>query len=154
MISEGVLAGHADVGLLNNYLGVLPGVDFSPHCVRYAFSTYGERDLGFHKSEAKIILDHMEGTEPDDVTGKFYSSDPAIRRKREMITLWTGWLDEWCAKAIAADPVLSDREALVEAIYRERYSEKQLARRIEYRSRRDRPLWNHLRRVEDIDAAE
>jgi hypothetical protein len=57
-------------------------------------------------------------------------------------------------KAIAADPVLSDREALVEAIYRERYSEEQLARRIEYRSRRDRPLWNHLRRVEDIDAAE
>jgi hypothetical protein len=23
-----------------------------------------------------------------------------------------------------------------------------------YRSRRDRPLWNHLRRVEDLDAAE
>jgi hypothetical protein len=23
-----------------------------------------------------------------------------------------------------------------------------------YRSRRDRPLWNHLRRVEEIDAAE
>ena len=53
-------AGHADVGLLNNYLSVLPGVDFSPQFVRYAFSTYGERDLGFHKSEAKIILDHME----------------------------------------------------------------------------------------------
>jgi hypothetical protein len=96
----------------------------------------------------------MEGTEPDDVTGKFYSSDPSIRRKREMMTLWAGWLDEWCAKAIAADPVLSNREALVEAIYRERYSEEQLARRIEYRSRRDRPLWNHLRCIEDIDAAE
>ena len=88
------------------------------------------------------------------MTGKFYSSDPAIRRKREMITLWSGWLDEWWAKAIAADPVLSDREALVETIYRERYTEEQLARRIEYRSRRDRPLWNHLRRVEEIDAAE
>jgi hypothetical protein len=96
----------------------------------------------------------MEGTEPDDVTGKFYSSDPAIRRKQEMMTLWIGWLDDWCAKAIAADPVLSDREALVEAIYRERYTEEQLARRIEYRSRRDRPLWNHLRRVEEIDAAQ
>jgi hypothetical protein len=50
--------------------------------------------------------------------------------------------------------MLSDREALIEAIYRERYTEEQLTRRIEYRSRRDRPLWNHLRRVEDIDAAE
>jgi len=151
--SEGIATGHADVGLLNDYLSAMPGVDFSPHFVRYAFSTYGERDLGFHKSEAKVILDHMEGTEPDDVTGKFYSSDPAIRRKREMMMLWAGWLDDWCAKAIAADPMLSDREALVEAIYRERYSEEQLARRIAYRSRRDRPLWNHLRRIEDIDAA-
>jgi hypothetical protein len=119
-----------------------------------AFSTYGERDLGFRKSEAKVILDHMEGTEPDDVTGKFYSSDPSIRRKRELMMLWAGWLDEWCAKAVAADPMLSDHEALVEAIYRERYSEEQLTRRIAYRSRRDRPLWNHLRRVDDIDAGD
>jgi hypothetical protein len=151
---EGIATGHADVGLLNDYLSAMPGVDFSPQFVRYAFSTYGERDLGFRKSEAKVILDHMEETEPDDVTGKFYSSDPAIRRKREMMTLWAGWLGEWYAKAIAADPMLSDREALIEAIYRERYTEEQLARRIECRSRRGRPLWNHLRRVEDIDAAE
>ena len=152
--SEGIATGHADVGLLNDYLSAMPAVNFSPQFVRYAFSTYGERDLGFRKSEAKVILDHMEGTEPDDVTGKFYSSDPAIRRKREMMTLWVGWLDEWCAKAVATDPRLSDRETLIEAIYRERYTEEQLTRRIEYRSRRDRPLWNHLRRVEDIDAAE
>jgi hypothetical protein len=49
--------------------------------------------------------------------------------------------------------MLWDREALVEAIYRERYTEEQLAKRIAYRSRRDRPLWNHLRHVEDIDAS-
>lgn len=142
--------GHADVGLFNDYLSAMPGVGFSPHDVRYAFSTYGERDLGFRKSEAKLILDHMEGTEPDDVTGKFYSSDPAIGRKREMMTLWAKWLDEWCAKAIAADPMLSNREVLVEAIYRKRYSEEQLARRIAYRSRRDRPLWSDLRRVDEV----
>jgi hypothetical protein len=81
--SEGIATGHADVGLLNDYLSAMPGIDFSPQFVRYAFSTYGERDLGFRKSEARVILDHMEGTEPDDVTGKFYSSDPAIRRKRK-----------------------------------------------------------------------
>ena len=49
---------------------------------------------------------------------------------------------------------LVSQAAAIEAIYRERYTEEQLARRIEYRSRRDRPLWNHLRRVEQIDAAE
>ena len=102
------------------YLSVLPGINFSPQFVRYAFSTYGERDLGFRKSEAKIILDHLEGTEPDDVTGKFYSSDPAIRRKREMITLWAGWLVECCAKAIAADPLLSEPR------HRRRYTRKNL----------------------------
>ena len=47
-----------------------------------------------------------------------------------MITLWTDWFDEWRAKAIVADPMLSDREALVEAIYRERHAKEQLARRI------------------------
>jgi hypothetical protein len=31
-------------------------------CVRYALAEYGERDLGFSKSEAKLILDHLEGT--------------------------------------------------------------------------------------------
>lgn len=50
--------------------------------------------------------------------------------------------------------MLSDREALIEAIYRERYTEEQLARRIEYRSQRDRPLWNHLRRVEAMPPSE
>lgn len=139
---------HADVGLLNDYLSAMPGISFSPHDVRYAFSTYGERDLGFRKSEAKLILDHMEGTEPDDVTGKFYSSDPSICRKREMMTLWAAWLEGWCAEAIAADPMLSDREALVEAFYRRRYTEEQLSRRIAYRSRRDRPIWNDLRRCD------
>lgn len=46
MISEGVPTGHADVGLLNDYLSVLPEVDFLPQFLRYAFSTYGERDPG------------------------------------------------------------------------------------------------------------
>jgi hypothetical protein len=38
--------------------------------VRYALAEYGERDLGCSKSEAKPILDHLEGTESDDVTGQ------------------------------------------------------------------------------------
>ncbi len=89
MISEGIQAGHADVGLLNDYLGVPPGANFSPHCVRYAFSTYGERDLGFHKSEAKVILDHIEGMEPDCV----------IYQARTILRRWP-WLHTWGSLAI------------------------------------------------------
>jgi hypothetical protein len=41
--------------------------------------------MDFARSEAKIILDHFEGIEPDDVTGRFYSADPAINRKCEIM---------------------------------------------------------------------
>lgn len=47
----------------------MPGIGFC-HSVRYALAEYGERDLGCSKSEAKPILDHLEGTESDDVTGQ------------------------------------------------------------------------------------
>lgn len=46
----------------------MPSIGFSPQCVRYALAEYGERDLGFSKSEAKLILDHLVGTASDDVT--------------------------------------------------------------------------------------
>jgi integrase len=85
---------HAESSLFNDYLQAMPGVDFSPHAVRYAFATYGERDLGFKTGEAAVILDHMEGVEPTDVTGSFYSSDPQIGRKRAMMRAWVRWCDD------------------------------------------------------------
>jgi hypothetical protein len=33
------------------------------HGARFVFSTFGERDLEFAKSEAKLMLDHMEGAD-------------------------------------------------------------------------------------------
>jgi hypothetical protein len=132
---------HADIEMLNRALESMPGVDFSPHGARYAFSTYGERDLGFAKSEAKLVLDHLEGTDPKDVTGNFYSSDPAIKRKREMLTLWTAWLDQQAAIAISEDKMLLDRNHLMEAIYRKKYGDEKLAKRITFRESRGWPLW-------------
>jgi hypothetical protein len=119
----------------------MPGVEFSSHAVRYAFATYGERDLGFKPGEAKVILDHMEGVEPTDVTGSFYSSDPQIGRKREMMRAWARWCDVWADRAIAADPLLLDRAFMLEEIYRARYGEKRLERRIENRKKQGLPLW-------------
>jgi hypothetical protein len=138
---------HAEASLFNDYLQAMPGIDFSPHAVRYAFATYGERDLAFRPGEAKIILDHMEGVEPTDVTGSFYSSDPQIARKRAMMRAWTDWCDGWAQRAIAEDPLLLDRAYMLEAIYRARYGEKRLESRIESRRKRGLPLWNVL----DID---
>jgi integrase len=138
---------HAESSLFNDYLQAMPGVDFSPHSVRYAFATYGERDLGFRPGEAKVILDHLEGVEPTDVTGSFYSSDPQIGRKREMMRAWTDWCDGWAQRAIASDPLLLDRAYMLESIFRNRYGDKRLERRIESRRKRGLPLWD----VDDAD---
>ncbi|SNT31747.1 hypothetical protein SAMN05216374_3124 [Tardiphaga sp. OK246] len=132
---------HAASDLFNDYLDVMPGVNWTPHAIRYALATYGERDLGFAKSEAKIILDHMEGTETTDVTGAFYSSDPAIARKRAMLRAWTSWCDGWAAKASAADVTLLDREHMMATMFAARYGEEQLEKRIAYRAARRWPLW-------------
>jgi integrase len=133
--------GHAEAGLFNDYFSSMPRVNFSPHAVRYALATYGERDLGFRPGEAALILDHLEGVEPNDVTGQFYSSDPQIGRKREMMRAWVNWCDKWAARAIAADPLLLDREYMLEMIYRTRYGDERLERRIEVRKKLGMPLW-------------
>jgi hypothetical protein len=97
----------------------MPGVGFSTHGGRYAFSTYGERDLGFAKSEGKVILDHLEGVDAKDVTGNFYSSAPQIKRKREMMLLWTAWLDAQAEIAISEDETLLDETLLDVGMLRE-----------------------------------
>ena len=51
-----------------------------------------------------------------DVTGNFYSSDPGIKRKREMMLAWTAWLDQQAAIAISEDKMLLDAVYLREAI--------------------------------------
>lgn len=97
---------HADIEMLNRALESMPGVNFSTRGGRYGFSPYGGRDLGFAKSEGKVILDHLEGTDPKDVTGTFYSSDPAIKRKWEMVLLRAvgmdrGWIFNASLRAMA-----------------------------------------------------
>jgi hypothetical protein len=118
-----------DEGVLNKWFTALPGVNCNTHGGRYAFSTYGPRDLGFGRGEAKLILDHAEGVEPDDVTGNYYAFDPAIARKREMMARWISWLEHWCAEAIRRDGLLTDYDALSRALFKARYGEDRLPQR-------------------------
>ena len=135
--------GHQEINGFNKILDSLPGVNWSPHGVRYAFTDYGERDLGFSRatSESKIILDHTEGVEPNNVTGRFYRSDPAIARKREMMQLWVDWLDKWASIAVEDDPRLLDRDWLRAEIFKARNGEERFARRVAMRSAKGTPLW-------------
>ena len=115
---------HADPAYITHLLGCLPGVEFSPHGFRAAFATHGRRELGWGRLDAKLILDHLEGHDPGDVTAQHYDTDPEIRRKREMMKGWVCLLDKWAAAAIAADETLLDRDAVAELIYRKRYGDK------------------------------
>jgi hypothetical protein len=88
-----------------------------------------------------LILDHLEGTESDDVTGKFYSTTPAIARKRQMMSAWCAWLDKWAERAIKEDQRFLNHDWLCERIYRNRYGEERLQRRISLRKKQGTPLW-------------
>jgi integrase len=142
---------HVGINLLNKYMDVLPETDIAPHDPRYAFASYGRRDLGFQvqestgKREAGLILDHSEAKADNDVTAMFYDKDPSIARKREMMWAWVEWLEMWAKKAVEADPRLLDREYLCEAIYRKRYGDEQLEKRIALRKKLGIPLWEGLR---------
>jgi hypothetical protein len=125
---------HADAGLLSDIMRSL-GVGLSPHAVRRAMATYGERDLGWSPGEARVILDHMEGGGNGDVTREFYALDPALGRKRAMIAGWIGWLDARAAEAVAADPSLADAEAVRERVLTARYGDERAAARLERRRR-------------------
>lgn len=116
---------------LAGVLESMPGVAFSSHGYRAALATYGPQDLGWAQNDAKLILDHMEGFDPGDVTAQHYNTDPQIVKKRTMMTAWVGWLEHQAAAAIAADPILRDREAVSEQVYRIRYGDDAWRKAIE-----------------------
>lgn len=131
---------HCDPGYVTKLMSYLPGVGFSPHQWRAAFATYGSMHLGWAKGDEKIILDHLEGYDSDDVTGQHYNTDPRMAKKRAMMTAWVAFLDKCAANAVAADPTLKDIEAVREAIYKKRYKEAGWKRAIERCTKRGLPL--------------
>jgi integrase len=128
-------------GFLNKALGIMPGVEYSPHEARHAFATFGPRELGFLRGEAKMILDHLEGIEQDDVTEMFYGSDAQVARKRQMLIAWTAWLDRQAEIALAADSNLADVDWIKEQLFRDRYGDEALDKRVARRERLGLELW-------------
>jgi hypothetical protein len=110
---------HMDVRSLSRVLELMPDVTSATHIFRRAAASYGPPELGWHERDSKLILDHMEGHDGGDVTAQHYNSDPALLKKRAMMQQWIGWLQE--AAAVAADPMLLDRDAIAELVYRKRY---------------------------------
>lgn len=112
--------GHLNESTLTHALASLPGVDFTPHDVRRAFSRY-IKQLGYVGKASKLILDHMEGSDGDDVDAQSYDYNLLLDEKKAMMRDWAAFLERACQAAFAANPLLSDAEALREAIDRKRY---------------------------------
>ena len=101
---------------LSRVFEMMPGMDLSGHDLRYALATYGPQDLGWHADDAAIILDHLEGFDPGNVTAQHYNMDPAMVKKRRMMAQWIEWLEKQEAVAIEADPMLKDRNAIAKLV--------------------------------------
>ncbi|MCP3385985.1 hypothetical protein NLM31_36935 [Bradyrhizobium sp. CCGUVB4N] len=101
----------------------------SPHAWRRGFGTHGKREFGLSFDECKLILDHSEGAPPGDVTAGNYALDPMLQKKKQIMALWTNWLELQVQAAISADPHLLNAEVLRDEIYRARYDEERWLKR-------------------------
>lgn len=142
---------------LSRNIEVIPGVELSSHDFRAALATYGPQDLGWLATDSKLILDHLEGFDSNDVTAQHYNTNPEILKKREMMRQWVGWLEKQEAAAVAADPTLLDAEAVREQIYRIRYSDEAWTAKIEKARKLGIPIWQQPGRAKvpvEVEAAE
>lgn len=160
---------HMSEGTLNKNMDAMPGVYgyLSPHALRRAIASYGAEFGGFADGEVDMLLDHLEG-KAGNVTRAHYDLDPRIRRKIEMMTWWTGWLDEQCAAAIAADPMLDmsnpetkedNFDKLKQACYITRYKQAKWDAKVAKARKLGIPIWQQPGRakvpvdVESFDEA-
>jgi integrase len=103
----GGAVGHINVSVLNHALRIMPDVIASPHDLRRAITTHGQEDLGFTLAEVKLVLDHNEGHDSDDVTESAYSRARRLSKKAAVLDPWREHVE-----AAAALAVLPDRETL------------------------------------------
>ncbi|QDM22748.1 integrase family protein [Tardiphaga sp. vice154] len=132
---------HRNVNMLNKLLESLPGVDWSPHAPRYALSDFVSTLQGFEKSDAKIILDHSEGTEPSDVTATYYTSNPQIAKKREIMSAWMEHLLNLEREAVRANPLLRDAAWIRREVFMARNGDDRTKKREADRTAKGLPMW-------------
>lgn len=108
---------HMHPSTLSHALLNLPGISCSLHDIRRAFFTHGTNILGFADGDPEIVLDHAEGR-ADSVTGRHYDYRKHVAKKVQMMKAWDEWLDKLAAEAFQRDPLLHDREKLLQEIER------------------------------------
>jgi integrase len=106
---------------LTRALLLMPDVTASPHDLRRAFATHGEKTLGWTRSNSKSILDHGEGHEGSDVTAVHYALHNGTHHKWITMRKWAEAIEAEIAQAIAKDKRLEDGSWLKREIDDARY---------------------------------
>ena len=132
---------HRNVNMLNKLLEALPGVEWSPHAPRYALADFVVTLQGFEKSDASLILDHSEGTEPSDVTATYYASNPNIAKKRAIMEAWIEHLKNLEREAVRANPLLRDAAWIRKQVFLARNGADRTAKREADRRAKGLPVW-------------
>jgi hypothetical protein len=85
---------HMHPSLITHLYKKIPGSEAKPHDVRRAFGTTYKKLAKLSLSDVKLILDHSEDTDPDDVTVKHYTFDPRLPEKTPIMAGWCAWVDD------------------------------------------------------------
>lgn len=112
---------HMAPSTLTHALLWMPDVEASPHDVRRAFSTHGEKLLGWTRLASKQILDHAEGEAAGDVTAASYALHNGTHQKWPTMMKWIEAVEDHVSQAIADDPRLTDADWLKKETAKLRY---------------------------------
>lgn len=104
---------HLVADRLTHALGWMPGVKATPHDIRRALATHGERELGFPRALTAYILDHAGDR---DVTGTHYALHDRTHTTWPVMDAWCAWVDAQAEAALEADTGLRDVDGLRAAI--------------------------------------
>lgn len=106
---------HIHESTITHSMSFMPGVSSSPHHIRSIFGTYGESVLGFLRQETKVILDHSEGGQRTDVTGRHYALHDGTHSKWPIMRKWSAAIEADVAKAQADLETVDELKAKIEA---------------------------------------
>tara|TARA_R110002124_G_scaffold16882_6_gene71401 strand:+ start:9810 stop:11306 length:1497 start_codon:yes stop_codon:yes gene_type:complete len=105
---EGMDITHMSPEVLTRALLMMPGIKATPHDIRRAFGSHGEKELGWTKHKTRQILDHAEGETANDVTSASYSLHDGTHEKWPTMLRWVEYVEGFVQPAIDADPRLLD----------------------------------------------
>jgi hypothetical protein len=94
----------------------LPGIKTSPHDIRRAFATHGEKELGMLRSETRAILDHGAGE--TDVTGRHYALHDGTHKTWDIMNKWVGALEPLIEHAVCKLESVETLKAAIDAARR------------------------------------